>query len=155
MEKIHTRQPISIKHMLGKNSDRNSIQWNTTQQWKWKISMYNNMDIPHKKYWMKSQSHEKMMFVVSMVIIFGKRVGIGLDESTRGLLKCWINFSFLDLDAVHMDVYLVVNHGTDTCDLYTLLYACYTSIIMFIYKNGLGSTYINLERYYIINESFH
>lgn len=123
---------------------------------KMKISMYNNMDVPHKKYWTKSQSHEKIMFVVCMVIIFweegGNRAGWG---QPRGLLKCWINFSFLDLDAIHMDVYFVVNHGTDTCDLYTLLYACYTSIIMFIYKNGPGSTYINLERYSIINESLH
>ena len=50
-----------------------------------------------------------------------------------------INFAFLDLDAVYiyMDVYFVINHGTGIY-LYTLLYACYISIVRFIYKNGPG-----------------
>ena len=64
---------------------------------------------------------------------------IGLDEGTKRALKCWIKFTFLDLDVVHiyMDVYFVINHGTGIY-LYTLLYACYISIVMFIYKNRPG-----------------
>lgn len=41
----------------------------------------------------------------------------------------------------------------DKYSLCTLLYVCYTSIKKFIYKNGLGSGYVNLKRWYTINES--
>lgn len=154
MEKIHTRQPISIKHMLVKNSDRNSIQWNTTQQWKWKISMYNNMYVPHKKYWMKSQSHEKIMFVVSMVIIFweegGNRAGWGHKGTSEMLNKPLISWSGCR------------SYGCLLCgkSWNWHLWFVYSSLCMLyfnntVYKNGPGSTYINLERYFIINESFH
>lgn len=40
----------------------------------------------------------------------------------------------------------------DSYGLYTFLYT-YTWIKMFIYKNGLGSGFVSLERYHTVYES--
>lgn len=65
-----------------------------------------------------------------------------------------MTFLFLDLGAAYVNVFtLWCLMELDRYGLRTLLYVCYTSIKMFIYKNGLGSDYVNLKRWYTINES--
>ena len=97
MKKIYTTQSLSIECMLGKIGDWNSTQWTNFQQWKWKITMCNNLDVPHKKYWVKRQPHDKMMSVFSMVIFCrekgGNRTGWGHKESFEMLDKIHISWS--------------------------------------------------------------